>query len=193
MYLIINNTSWNSVILPWVDFIWSVKVYAFLCPLISKTNFYSLHSWMGSHYQLFCSRLLETVKEQCLVVWLKLLLDHPTRKNTRSTTHLLSLLSMLLGIGCFILQHVDFFFILLALNFPQGTNNSFVFTDTSGCPVIYRPTGIFHRVWVCHFFIFCHYGYTVLCLVSKSIIDLWMTKSRNERFDFCSKIWFGSL
>ncbi|TKY60283.1 Oxidation resistance protein 1 [Spatholobus suberectus] len=25
----------------------------------------------------------------------------------------------------------------------QGTNNSFVFTNTSGCPVIYRPTGIY--------------------------------------------------
>jgi len=142
---------------------------------------------MGSQYQLFCSRLLETVKEQCLVVWLKLLLDHPKRKNTRSTTHLLSYLYYLCcwALAASFCNIFIYLLILLALNFPQGTNNSFVFTDTSGCPVIYRPTGIFNWVWV------CHYGYTVLCLVSKSIIGLWMTKSINEHFDFKVKYGFA--
>ncbi|XP_027916336.1 uncharacterized protein LOC114175747 isoform X2 [Vigna unguiculata] len=31
----------------------------------------------------------------------------------------------------------------------QGTNNSFVFTDTSGCPVIYRPTGVNRYFTLC--------------------------------------------
>ncbi|KAK7358979.1 hypothetical protein VNO77_00922 [Canavalia gladiata] len=31
----------------------------------------------------------------------------------------------------------------------QGTNNSFVFTNTSGCPVIYRPTGVNRYFTLC--------------------------------------------
>ncbi|RDX69371.1 Oxidation resistance protein 1, partial [Mucuna pruriens] len=72
------------------------------------------------------------------------LVEAPLRPSSKRKYQVTSYLYylMLSGVGCFILQHVNFFFIFLAINFAQGTNNSFVFTNTSGCPVIYRPTGV---------------------------------------------------
>lgn len=32
---------------------------------------------------------------------------------------------------------------LVDINFVQGTNSTFVFTNISGQPVVYRPTGIY--------------------------------------------------
>ena len=34
-------------------------------------------------------------------------------------------------------------YMMLTLDIMQGTNNTFVFTDTPGHPTVYRPTGIY--------------------------------------------------
>jgi hypothetical protein len=43
-----------------------------------------------------------------------------------------------------LLIHIDsnFFCVVLAFKFEQGSNSTFVFTNTPGHPVIFRPTGI---------------------------------------------------
>ena len=43
-----------------------------------------------------------------------------------------------------LLIHIDsnFFCVVLTFKFEQGSNSTFVFTNTPGHPVIFRPTGI---------------------------------------------------
>jgi len=74
-----------------------------------------------------------------LAALLKHLSDHQARKNTRSYQ------KSFYPIGYLIdwLQCATCCFIALTIDFVQGTNNTFVFTNISGHPVIYRPTGIY--------------------------------------------------
>lgn len=55
----------------------------------------------------------------------------------------LNRLIMFAGLFC---NNATCYFILLTLDFVQGTNTTYVFTNISGHPVIYRPTGIYFYV-----------------------------------------------
>lgn len=77
------------------------------------------------------------------------------------------------------------YIILLTVDFVQGTNSTYVFTNISGRPIIYRPTGI-HSVWVWSYCVFASNQ------IQRWIVHIWFSNYMEweENLKFPLVPWF---